>query len=428
MFSLPPSAVPSSGLLLGLALLSAGCAAIPPAPGGPSASEIPRLEAELARDTTDVPGMVRLGAAYREGDRAGEARRLLERAVEREPENGGAVLLLGLTYEDLGLHARAGELYGRYERVGRSPEVREALRSRLALLRRRELEDAARDALAREAELARTPPQPRSVAVFPFAHAGADSALRPLGRALADMLATDLSQSSRVTVLERTRVQSLLDEMKLSASGLVTPSTAVRSGHLLGAEHVVQGRFAGTERALELQAAVVRSAGRGPSSSPPLAARRGEARRLFDLEKALAFDLFRALGVDLTPAERELVNRRPTENLQAVLAYGRGLEAADAGDFQQAVRHFMEAVRFDPGFAEASRQAERAAASAAAQRTTTRQLARRGSLELGSPSPEMLSAESLVPDLLGRDAAAEALGSEGFGRGGTTVQIVVRRP
>ncbi|HEX2091084.1 MAG TPA: CsgG/HfaB family protein [Longimicrobiaceae bacterium] len=421
---MPPSGVS----LLGLALLSAGCAVAAPVPSAPSASEIPRLEAELAGDTTDVPTRVRLGAAYRAADRAGEARGVLERAVAREPENAGAVLLLGLTYEDLGLHSQARELYERYERVGRSPEVREALRSRLALLQRRELEDATRAALAREAELARTPPQSRSVAVFPFLYAGSDSALRPLSRALADMLATDLSQTSRVTVLERARVQMLLDEMKLSESGLVHPSTAVRSGHLLGAEHVVQGRFAGTERALELQAAVVRSTTSGSPSAAPLLARRGEARRLFDLEKAMAFDLFRALGVDLTPAERELVNRRPTENLQAVLAYGRGLEAADAGDFPQAVRHFTEATRFDPGFAAARQQAERATASASAQRTTTRQLAQRGSGELGSPAPEALSAESLVPSLLGRDPASEALGTEGIGRREAVVEIIVRRP
>lgn len=320
MFSLPiPFPLPPHRhSLLGLALLAAGCSAATPPPGGPSARERPGLEARLAGDSADARSLVRLGAAYRSAERRAEARGVLERALTRDPENSGAVLLLGITYEELGLHSRARELYGRYQQVGRSPGLKTELGKRLALLDRREMEDAARDALAREAELARTPPQPRSVAVFPFLYTGTDSTFRPLSRALAEMLTTDLSQSSRVRVLERVRVQLLVDEMKLSESGLADPATAARSGRLLGAEHVVQGRVEGTEAALALRAAVVRPARRG--ATPPPVSRSGEVRRLFELEKELAFGLFRALGVDLTPAERELVSRRPTENLQAVLA------------------------------------------------------------------------------------------------------------
>src|SRR5690606_21419623 len=205
---------------------------------------------------------------------------------------------------------------------------------RLPLLARRELEAAVRNAVAREAELAGTQPSATRIAVFPFHYEGADPELRPLGRALAGLVTTDLSQVQRLTVLERARVQLLLDELALAESGYVDPATAARGGRLLGAGRIVQGRIAGGADGVRLEAAVVRVA---TGEAPPAAVReQDELRRLFDMEKRLVLALFESLGVQLTAAERERVNRRPTESLQALLEYGLGLEAEDAGDFARA--------------------------------------------------------------------------------------------
>ena len=70
----------------------------------------------------------------------------------------------------------------------------------------------------------------RTVAVFPFLYRGSDPALEPLGRALSELLVTDLGQVKRLRVLERARVQVLLDEMDLAERGLVDSTTAARSG------------------------------------------------------------------------------------------------------------------------------------------------------------------------------------------------------
>src|SRR5690606_30460110 len=141
----------------------------------------------------------------------------------------------------------------------------------------------------------------------------------------AELLITDLSQTDRLSVLERMHVQALIDEIQLAEAGLVDPATAARGGRLLGAGRIIQGSVGGTEQDLQLTAAVVGvttgepqvESGRGPS---PLA-------RFFDAEKALALDIYRVLGIELTPAERERVNRRPTENVRALLLFGLGLEA-----------------------------------------------------------------------------------------------------
>ena len=206
------------------------------------------------------------------------------------------------------------------------------------------------------------------------------------------------------------------------------PATAARGGRLLGAASVVQGHIGGTERALELEVrvALVTPGGARPAGDP--LAQRGGAGGLFEMQKGLALSIHRQLGVELSPAERERVMRRPTENLQAVLAYGRGLEAADAGDFAQAAEHFMQAATLDPGFAAAQQQAQASSGAARAAGTTTAQLARIAGAELAAPEDPLAGVQTLVPGGGRRDPAAEALGQEGFRDATAQVELIFRRP
>jgi tetratricopeptide (TPR) repeat protein len=435
--ALPPDAPPAPAaeppppsrlraMLVAGFLATGGCAVAAPPPAGLAAG-IPALEARAQRAPEDVQAAVRLGASYREAGRLDDARRVLEQAHARAPGDDGATVWLGLTYEDQGELQRARQLYEAYVRTGASRALRGELRGRLAVLERRAREADVRQALAREAELAATPPQLNSVAVFPFRFVAEDPALRPLERALAEFLAADLAVSGRLHVLERARVQHLLDEIGLAEDGRVDPASAARGGRLLGAASVVQGHIGGTERALELEVrvALVTPAGARPAGAP--VGQRGGASGLFEMQKGLALAIHQQLGVVLTPAERERVMRRPTENLQAVLAYGRGLEAADAGDFNQAAQHFMQAAALDPGFAAAAQQAQSSSGAARAAGTTTAQLARIARTELSAVDP-LAGVETLVPGAGRRDPAAEALGQEGFRDATARVDFIFRRP
>jgi len=62
-----------------------------------------------------------------------------------------------------------------------------------------------------------------------------------LGRAAADELTTQLVQTGKFTVVERTQLDALLAEQNLGASGRVTASTAAKVGKLLGVQLVMTG-------------------------------------------------------------------------------------------------------------------------------------------------------------------------------------------
>jgi hypothetical protein len=234
-------------------------------------------------------------------------------------------------------------------------------------------------------------------------------------------------------VLERMQVQLLLDEMRLAETGLVDTETGARSGRLLGAEHVVQGRLGAIAEDLQLEAAVVRVAGADRVGST--VTERDAARRLLDTQKRLAIGLYRALGIDLTPAERERVLRQPTNNLDALIAFGLGLEGLDGGDFPAAAAHFDRAARLDPGFAEARVALDRSVQAAAAAEATPDRLAEAGIVELALVASaglaldlgELYALDALIPEPLVRDAVAEARGEDQIGRR-AVLDIILRRP
>ena len=301
----------------------------------------------------------------------------------------------------------------------RSP-LREKMRGRLLLMERQAASTAARALLAGEPEPAAPGSEANRVAVLPFVYAGTDPELRPLGRAISEMLVTDLSQTDRLVLVERLRLQALLDEMRLGEEGLVDPSTAARTGRLLGAGRTVQGSLGGDAALLQLQATISRAQGTPAGTNPPLT-EQDALRRLLDAEKRLVLGLYSSLGVELTSTERERVMQRPTENLQALLAFGSGLEAADAGEFARAAREFARAAALDGGFAGAREHASTARATAAAQATTPATVAQ----QFGAGVADLTELNELLPGAFGRDVAAEALGGERLGSRDAVLRIIL---
>ena len=339
--------------------------------GDVTPQSIPALESAQAQRPVDAATLARLGVAYFKAERFEDARRVLDTAVVRDPRSGIASVYLGMTTEALGDFPAARQAYQQVVSTARTSQLRETARRRLQLVGRHELEYQARRALAQESTLAQLPPEANTVAVMPFAYSGANEEIRPLSRGFAQLVVTDLAKSRQIRVLERDRMQSLLDEMRLADSGRVDQEAALRSGRMLRAARVVQGSLADQGQNLRVDAAVVDVASAGVSASAGAA---DVLDRLFDLEKQLVLSIFGNLGIQLTPAEQSAINQRPTQNLQAFLAYSRGLEAEDRGDFAGARDAYGEAARLDPSFRAAAQGASAASELSIASLQTTGQV------------------------------------------------------
>lgn len=324
------------------ALALGGCA---PATSGRS---IASLEAAQRAEPESFAASRSLGIAYYREGRYAEARTTLETAAARDPRDGTTALYLGLSSEELGDLEAAKHAYSTYLSVGRTSRVRRQLQSHLAALTRRELADDAKHAVRSERSLGAVAGPPTTVAVMPLRFTGTDSSLRPLERGIADLLTTDLARSKQLTVLERARIQAVLDELALQGSGHTDSATNVRVGRLVRAGRLVQGSILQLDSAqLRVDAAVVDV---GTTQVSGVAQGADQLEQIFALEKRIALDLIDQLGVRLTVAERNAIEERPTRSLAAFLAYSRGLAAEDGGRYDDASRFYRDAVRIDPGF------------------------------------------------------------------------------
>jgi tetratricopeptide (TPR) repeat protein len=421
---------------------------------GPEA--VARLERARAARPSSGPVLRSLGIAYYKTGRIAEARSALERAVAIDPRDGTASLYLGLAAESQNDIAAAREAYSSYVRHGRTARVRRTLEARLAALQRTEIEQSAKTQILEEQRLASSPGTPNVVAVMPLAFSGPDTSLKPLERGFAELLTVDLARSSRLTVVERMRIQAIIDELKLQQSGATDSGTNVRAGKIVQAGRLVQGSIVQAGQQLRVDAAVI------DVPTTRIAGATNDDRtldQLLTLEKNIALGLFEQMGVTLTTAERNAIELRPTRSLAAFLAYSRGLLLEDDGRFGEADAFYQAAVRLDPGFAAARQRSRQAQNIVVGSRLTTAsiesgiggtpegRIADRAMVGLtgvlGEGGAALSAAAAVNPSAAGaatssvagaltvppvRDPVSAGIGVENPGQKTARIEIVVRRP
>lgn len=201
------------------------------------------------------------------------------------------------------------------------------------------------------------------LAVGPFDDATDAPETEHLGRGLQAMVTTDLVQVEGLTVVERARLQDVLDELSLGTEGLLEPSSAAEVGRLLGATHVVSGAYTldrGTLR-LDARLTVVET-----GEILVAAEATGERDAFFELEKEVVAGLLAALEQQPAPAERARIARIHTADFAALSAFGEGLALYDAHRYEEAARVLEGVSRRDSGFELARRTLEEVQALQAA--------------------------------------------------------------
>lgn len=309
--------------------------------------ELESLDLLVERHAQDAGELTRIGIRFFEAGRLERAADVLGAALVLDPREFPAVVYRGLAFERLDQVDSARQVYRRAIARGVSGGDRRELEGRLTVLDRRQLRNEIRAVLARETTLGTTEAPSNTLAVLPWAFVGSDSALRPLERGIAHLLLTDLAKVSRLVLVERERVQVLLEELAAGTSGRVDPATAARSGRLLGAAHVLQGvvRETADGRGVTLEAQVVRTSDGEVAATGRISEGLPD---LYAMEKAIVFQVLEQLGIPLSPAESREISERPRADLQAFLAFSRGLEAGDRGDRQAASAFFARAAARDP--------------------------------------------------------------------------------
>lgn len=318
--------------------------------------KIQSLNARLRANPQDQVALRELGAAYYELRQYSAARKSLINAFKLKPNDPQTLLYLGMTLEAEKKAKIALKIYQRYTRIPQFSPYRKALEGKYQLLSRQLIREEMQQLVNKEQQLGTAELSPNAIAIFPFAYQGSDPRYEVLGKGFAEMMITDLSQVRNLKLIERVRLQALLEELELEQTGLADETTAARCGKLLRAGKIIHGNYDIQNRnKLQVELALWDIANQ---AEPELLNKNDALSNLFYLEKDLVFRVVNEMGIELTPLEREKVQRIPTRNMQAFLNYCLGLEKEDAGDFQAAAQSFEKAFRLDPGFARAGEKAQ----------------------------------------------------------------------
>jgi TolB-like protein len=229
-------------------------------------------------------------------------------------------------------------------------------------IRPKAAKERAKNALESESALDISNIEPNTIAVVSFTNKSEERELDPLQKGLAEMVATDLSQVKRLTIIERVQMQALVDEMALDMTGLLEEKNSERIGKLLRAERIINGSFAEADGTIKMDAGIADAI---EEESKPVGGVEGNLEDLFKVEKDLVFKIVKEMDIVLTDEERKQIEVVPTENILAFLAYSRGLDAEDRGDFAAAQEFYTNALQTDPGFRQASVAKDRAASNEA---------------------------------------------------------------
>ena len=280
-----------------------------------------------------------------------EAAPYFERSLAVDPEDDQAVYYLASCYEGVFEFGKAIQYYRRYNELTIFGEYKALVEARIKILFRQQMQIEAKKALIEESQLDVASIPNNTIAVLYFENKGTMRNLDPLQKGIAEMMITDFSKVSSVRVVERVRLQKLMEEMDFGSTGLVDERTAPRVGKLLGAFRLVKGTFFDlTAEKLRIDAFVARTRTGELDGITDIS---GNTAEFFRLEKDLVFKILDELKIRITDAERDAILEIPTENFFAFLQYSEGIDFEDKGLYAQAVQSYSNAVKADPSFTQA---------------------------------------------------------------------------
>lgn len=158
-----------------------------------------------------------------------------------------------------------------------------------------------------------------------------------------DLLAAVLAE--QVTVVDRQKLKTVLDEQRLSAAGLSDVKTAVRIGGLLKADYLLTGSLFRQSDKIEIVVQLLRipsgEVAKGITAS-------GAPDKLLDLANDVARQAAAALNAGPAPAAVSTSPSGAAVNPLAEQYFLQALASFHAGDFDRAAMNCLKVIQLDP--------------------------------------------------------------------------------
>ncbi len=199
----------------------------------------------------------------------------------------------------------------------------------------------------------RPDPGMKTMAIIDFKNRSVDHKEQydPMEQGFADLMINRLNNSTDLKVVERERIQWILNEIKLQNENDM--EGAVRLGKQMGVQTVLLGSFIIVGDQIWLGARLVKVETSEILLTDEI---KGDLDKFFDLVDQLGQKIADKINVTLKKQTSAETSSAPS--LDAIMAYSVGLSYLEKDDYKNAYQKFEEALKISPNYEKARLKAE----------------------------------------------------------------------
>lgn len=199
----------------------------------------------------------------------------------------------------------------------------------------------------------------KRIAIIYFDNTSGEASLDKLRKGLAGMLISDLSNVNMIDIVERDRIEDILNEQELNNTSAFDQSSASEIGKLLGAEIILTGAYFEMFDSFRIDARFIDVATGEILKAEGVD---GESNEFFRLEKQLMWKIINNLDISLTDVEKKTINEIESKqhiSYDDALAFSRALDQKDAGNVEEAIEILERIIEDNPEFRAAHEELDR---------------------------------------------------------------------
>jgi len=170
----------------------------------------------------------------------------------------------------------------------------------------------------------------------------------PLAGGLCQIFISELNQVAELKIVEREKLNKILDEIKLAQSGLVSSNEQMKAGNLAGAQYMVFGSFlVNTKDVIRVDIRVIEVETGVTITAAEVT---GKGAKFLKIIKQLADKIVKSLPIAITAEEKKKIKSSKKMKFSALLNYSKGIACEDEGKWDKSAEYFKKALREEPNF------------------------------------------------------------------------------